>query len=111
MSQKIDSDFLPDYDYALRARTGRFAHILTLGVGAFCFIFVVWAHFAKLDEVTRGEARVVPSSKIQVVQNLEGGILAELAVHDGQIVQKGDVLLRIANTSAESQYRDSRTHI
>jgi membrane fusion protein, adhesin transport system len=59
--------------------------------------------------VTRGDARVVPSSKIQVVQNLEGGILAELAVHDGQIVQKGDVLLRIANTSAESQYRDSRT--
>jgi membrane fusion protein, adhesin transport system len=109
MSQKIDSDFLPDYEYALRARTARFAHILTLGVCAFCLIFLIWAHFAKLEEVTRGDARVVPSSKIQVVQNLEGGILAELAVHDGQIVQKGDVLLRIANTSAESQYRDSRT--
>ncbi|HEX3972340.1 MAG TPA: HlyD family type I secretion periplasmic adaptor subunit [Stellaceae bacterium] len=109
MSHKIDSDFLPDYDLALRARTARFAHILTLGVCAFCFIFLIWAHFAKLDEVTRGDARVVPSSKIQVVQNLEGGILAELAVRDNQIVQKGDVLLRIANTSAESQYRDSRT--
>ena len=109
MSQKIDSDFLPDYEYALRARTARFAHILTLGVCAFCLIFLIWAHFAKLEEVTRGDARVVPSSKIQVVQNLEGGILAELAVHDGQIVQKGDVLLRIANTSAKSQYRDSRT--
>jgi adhesin transport system membrane fusion protein len=109
MSHKIDTDFLPDYEYALRARTARFAHILTLGVCAFCFIFLVWAHFAKLDEVTRGDARVVPSSKIQIVQNLEGGIIAELAVRDGQIVQKGDVLLRIANTSAESQYRDSRT--
>jgi adhesin transport system membrane fusion protein len=109
MSHKIDSDFLPDYEYALRARTTRFAHILTLGVCIFCFVFLIWAHFAKLDEVTRGDARVVPSSKIQVVQNLEGGILAELAVRDGQIVQKGDVLLRIANTSAESQYRDSRT--
>ncbi|HEY1504223.1 MAG TPA: HlyD family type I secretion periplasmic adaptor subunit [Stellaceae bacterium] len=105
----IDNDFLPDYDYALRARTSRFAHLLTLGVCAFCIVFLVWAHFAKLDEVTRGDARVVPSSKIQLVQNLEGGILAELAVHDGQIVQKGDVLLRIANTNAESQYRDSRT--
>jgi adhesin transport system membrane fusion protein len=109
MSQKLDTDFLPDYEYALRARTGRFAHILTVGVCAFCFIFVIWAHFAKLDEVTRGDARVVPSSKIQVVQNLEGGILSELLVRDSQIVQKGDVLLRIANTSAESQYRDSRT--
>ena len=109
MSHKIDSDFLPDYDYALKARTARFAHILTLGVCVFCFLFVIWAHFAKLDEVTRGDARVVPSSKIQVVQNLEGGIIAELLVHDGQIVRKGDVLLRIANTTAESQYRDSRT--
>jgi membrane fusion protein, adhesin transport system len=108
MSQKLDSDFLPDYDYAMRGRTARFAHILTFGVCAFCLAFLVWAHFAKLDEVTRGDARVVPSSKIQVVQNLEGGIVAELGVRDGQIVQKGDVLLRIANTSAESQYRDSR---
>jgi membrane fusion protein, adhesin transport system len=109
MSQKLDADFLPDYEYALRAKAGRFAHILTLGVCAFCFMFVIWAHFATLQEVTRGDARVVPSSKIQVVQNLEGGILAELLVHDGQIVQKGDVLLRIANTGAQAQYQDSRT--
>ena len=109
MSHRLDADFLPDYESALRAKSGRFAHILTIGVCAFCLIFVIWAHFAKLDEVTRGDARVVPSSKIQVVQNLEGGIVAELLVRDNQIVQKGDVLLRIANTGAESQYRDSRT--
>jgi adhesin transport system membrane fusion protein len=109
MSHRVDADFLPDYDYALRARASRFAHVLTIGVCVFCLLFVVWAHFAKLDEVTRGEARVVPSSKIQVVQNLEGGILSELLVRDNQIVQKGDVLLRIANTGAEAQYRDSRT--
>ncbi len=105
---KIDVDFLPDYQYALRGKTGRFAHILTFGVCIFCVLFIIWAHFATLDEVTRGEARVVPSSKIQVVQNLEGGILAELLVRDGRIVEKGDVLLRITNTGAQSQYRDSR---
>jgi adhesin transport system membrane fusion protein len=109
MSHKLDSDFLPDYEYALQARAGRFAHILTLGICSFCFVFLIWAHFAKLDEVTHGDARVVPSSKIQEVQNLEGGILSELLVHDGQIVQKGDVLLRLANTGAEAQYQDSRT--
>ena len=109
MSHKLDAEFLPDYEYALRARAGRFAHILTFGVCAFCLVFLIWAHFATLDEVTRGDARVVPSSKIQVVQNLEGGIMSELLVHDGQIVQKGAVLLRIANTGAEAQYRDSRT--
>jgi adhesin transport system membrane fusion protein len=109
MTHKLDADFLPDYEYAQQARAGRFAHILTLGVCTFCFVFLIWAHFATLEEVTRGDARVVPSSKIQEVQNLEGGILSELLVHDGQIVQKGDVLLRLANTGAEAQYRDSRT--
>ena len=109
MSHKIETDFLPDYEYALKARVSRFSHLLTLGVCLFVLVFIIWAHFATLDEVTRADARVVPSSKIQVVQNLEGGIMSELLVHDGQIVQKGDVLLRIANTGAEAQYQDSRT--
>ncbi len=109
MSHKIETDFLADYEYALKARVSRFSHLLTLGVCLFVLVFIIWAHFATLDEVTRADARVVPSTKIQVVQNLEGGILSELLVHDGQIVQKGDVLLRIANTGAEAQYQDSRT--
>ncbi len=109
MSHKLDADFLPDYQHALRGRTSRFAHLLTLGVCIFIVLFLAWARFATLEEVTHAEARVVPSSKIQVVQNLEGGIMSELLVRDGQIVQKGDVLLRIANTGAQSQYSDSRT--
>lgn len=109
MTHKVDIEFLPDHEYALRARTSRFAHILTGAVCAFCVLFVIWAHFATLDEVTRGAARVIPSSRIQVAQNLEGGILSGLLVHDGEIVKKGQVLLRIANTDAEAQFRDSRT--
>jgi adhesin transport system membrane fusion protein len=109
MSQKFEADFLPDYQYALRGRTSRASHLLTLGVCIFIVLFLGWAHFATLEEVTHADARVVPSSKIQVVQNLEGGIMSELLVRDGQIVQKGDVLLRITNTGAQAQFRDSRT--
>src|SRR5208282_1602749 len=75
----------------------------------FSVLFLIWANFATLDEVTRGEARVVPSQKVQVIQNLEGGILSEMLVHEGQVVQANDVILRIANTNAQAAYRDSHT--
>ncbi|HYL32056.1 MAG TPA: HlyD family type I secretion periplasmic adaptor subunit [Stellaceae bacterium] len=108
LTHKIDADFLPDAERAFRGQVNRFAYLLTVSIVAFFGFFLVWAGFATLDEVTRGDASVIPSQHVQVIQNLEGGILSEMLVHDGQIVQKGDVLLRIANTSAEAAYRDSR---
>jgi len=86
----------------------RWAHVL---LGAICFAmgaFLVWANFAVLDEVTRGEGRVIPSSQVQVIQNLEGGILAEVLTSEGAIVEKGEVLMRIDNTVAESRLRELR---
>jgi len=71
--------------------------------------FVVWAHFTVLDEVTRGMGSVIPSQKVQMIQNLEGGILQEISVQENQIVNKGDILIRIDNELAASQYRDAFT--
>ena len=51
--------------------------------------FLAWAHWATLDEVTRGEGRVIPSRQIQVVQNLEGGIIAAILVREGEVVDEG----------------------
>ncbi|OUD14391.1 HlyD family type I secretion periplasmic adaptor subunit [Thioflexithrix psekupsensis] len=68
----------------------------------------VWAYHAELDEVTRGYGRVIPSSHLQVVQNLEGGIIAELNVKAGDIVEKDQVLLRIDDTRFASSYRESQ---
>ena len=50
--------------------------------------FVVWAHFAVLDEVKRGNGKVIPSQQTQVVQSLEGGIVQAILVQEGTIVQK-----------------------
>src|SRR3546814_5098926 len=69
----------------------------------------VWANYAVLDEVTRGEGTVVPSSRTQVIQNLEGGILADILVHEGDIVEAGDVLVRIENTIAQANLQDARS--
>ncbi len=85
-----------------------FGHILLYAVAAFVIVFLIWADQAVLDEVTRGQARVIPSSQVQLIQNLEGGILADVMVREGDVVEKGQVLLRIDNRRAESDLSDLR---
>jgi adhesin transport system membrane fusion protein len=85
-----------------------FGHILLYTVAAFVIVFLIWADQAVLDEVTRGQARVIPSSQVQLIQNLEGGILADVMVREGDVVEKGQVLLRIDNRRAESDLSDLR---
>src|SRR5690606_12480846 len=75
-----------------------FSRITVWATSACLLSAPVWANFAVLDEVTTGEGKAIPSSKIQVIQNLEGGIVSEIFVRDGQVVDKGDVLLRLDDT-------------
>jgi adhesin transport system membrane fusion protein len=84
------------------------AHVLLLAVLLFFLVFLLWARWARLDEVTRGEARVIPSRQVQVVQNLEGGIVAAMLVREGEVVAEGQVLARIDNVRAASDYREKR---
>ena len=104
-----DLDFMPDVHAATRHRGRRFAYILTVLSVTFFGVMGVWAHYAVLDEVTRGEGTIIPSSRTQVIQNLEGGILAEILVHEGDIVEAGDVLVRIENTLAQANLEDARS--
>ena len=69
---------------------------------------IIWAQQAELDQVTRGMGQVIPSSEVQVVQNLEGGIVSEIMVHDGDTVDAGQVLLRIDDTSAAAGFKELR---
>lgn len=61
-------------------------------------LFIVWASFATIDEVVRGEGKIVPNSRVQVIQSLEGGILRDLLVREGQIVEAGQVLAKLDDT-------------
>jgi adhesin transport system membrane fusion protein len=66
-------------------------------IGFFIFL-LLWANFAVIDEVTKGDGKAIPSSKIQKIQNLEGGIISELFVKEGQIVEAGAPLIRLDDT-------------
>lgn len=64
--------------------------------------FLAWANYAWVDEIVRAQGQVVPSSRPQIIQNLEGGILAELMVNEGQIVEKGQTLARLYGTQYQA---------
>ena len=70
-------------------------------------IFFVWAHFAILDEVTVGTGKVTPSSRAQVIESLDGGIVDQLNVHEGDIVEKGQVLARLDPTRFQSNFGEA----
>jgi len=86
----------------------RLASLVLGGMGAAILIFLVWAGFSQLDEVTTGTGRVIPSRKLQVVQNLEGGILREILVNEGDIVKPEQVLLRLDDTAVTASYGENR---
>lgn len=80
-------------------------------VGATVLLFIIWAKFAWLDEIVRADGEVVSASKPQIIQNLEGGILAELLVSEGDIVQTGDVLVRLRGTGFQTSVADLEDQI
>lgn len=99
--------YMSEVDQALYGRGRSFAYILSGSVLAMFLGFILWANFAMLDEVTRGMGKVIPSQRIQEIQNLEGGILNEIFVTEGQRVDKGTLLCRLHNEQAASFYRDA----
>ncbi len=105
--RKADADFIVGRAGARLMAPRGFTHLLLLIIVAFFVLFFTWASWARLDEVTRGEGKVIPSSQVQVVQNLEGGIVAAIDVHEGDVVDQGQVLLRIDNVRAASDLREN----
>ena len=99
--------FMSEIDAAARRTGSKFAYLTSLIIILLFIVAILWAQRAVIDEVTRGIGQVIPSRRIQVIQNLEGGILEEILVNDNQVVNENDILLRIHNTLSSSQYRDA----
>ncbi|MDG1581753.1 HlyD family type I secretion periplasmic adaptor subunit [Pseudomonas sp. GOM6] len=96
--QKPDTEFMPEVDGVMQEDSPWLARATVWTVCICLVVALIWAKFAVLEEVTTGEGKAIPSSKVQVIQNLEGGIVTEIFVREGQVVNKGDVLLRLDAT-------------
>ncbi|MNX47298.1 Type I secretion system membrane fusion protein PrsE [compost metagenome] len=92
-----------DFDEARASGSARVVWFIAL----FLLAFFVWAWVFEIDEVSSGMGKVIPSSREQRIQSLEGGILAELRVHEGQIVEKGQVLAQLDPTRGESNVEET----
>ena len=100
--------FEADSDYAILQQEPLRARILLKSVGIALAIAVMWAAVSRLDEVTRGEGKVIPSRQLQVLQSLDGGVVEEILVKEGDVVDAEQVLLRIDPTRFASSVRESR---
>lgn len=85
----------------------RVVRITLWAILAFFIVMLTWTALADIDEVTRGDGRAIPSSRLQKVQNLEGGIVSEVFVHEGEIVKSGAPLLRLDDTRFRSNAGES----
>ncbi len=89
-----------------RAKTHR-AQLIVRSALAVVLVLIVWASIATVDEVTRGDGRVIPSRQLQVLQSLDGGVVTEILVQEGQVVEADQLLLKIDETRATSGVRES----
>ncbi len=109
IEEKDHLDWAGDADWArLQQEPLRARQLLRLAAVAL-LIMLIWAAFASIDEVTRGEARVVPTSQLQIVQSVDGGVVTELLVKEGQTVEAGQMLLKIDPTRFVSSMLESRS--
>ncbi len=105
-----DIDFVSHSNAAILEQAPRGGRFILWSALLFIGFAITWSAWAELDEITRGEGKVIPSRQLQVVQNLEGGILSELRIREGDVVEKGQVLLRMDDTRFSSNLREGRLH-
>ncbi|EJL00575.1 HlyD family type I secretion periplasmic adaptor subunit [Pseudomonas chlororaphis] len=101
-TESLHDQPLPEVNKALIEDAPRVIRLTIWGIIGFFLFLLLWANFAVIDEVTKGEGKAIPSSKVQKIQNLEGGIVSELFVKEGQIVEAGAPLIRLDDTRFKS---------
>lgn len=106
-----DGDFIDDVSDVMTRGANPTANRLFLAITAFFIIFIIWSFYAKLDEVVHAEGTVVPSTSIQKIQNLEGGIVSEILVKEGDFVEKGQILVKIDDTGALSSFEEQQAKL
>ena len=106
--EREQQGFAADTDYAILQQEPLRARVLLRTIGIAFAIALMWSAVSRIDEVTRGEGKVIPSRQLQVLQSLDGGVVSEILVHEGDVVEPEQILLRIDQTRFASSVRENR---
>jgi len=101
-------DFSTDADLAVLRQEPLRARVLLRSIGIVVSVFVLWAAVAQLDEVTRGEGKVIPSRQVQILQSIDGGLVSEILVAEGDVVQPEQLLIKIDETRFVSSVKENQ---
>ncbi len=105
---KNDYEYMSSLSEAILQKTpnasNKLIWLVVIGIGW----LIYWSSIAQIDERTRGRGKVIPSQQLQVVQNLEGGVVTAILVKEGDTVKKGQILLKINDTNFASSYEESK---
>ncbi|MBV8250825.1 MAG: biotin/lipoyl-binding protein, partial [Comamonas sp.] len=104
-------DLKADAQWAAGQQQARGSRLLIWASLATVLVLLIWASLGHIDEVVRGQGKVVPSRQVQVVQSLDGGIVKEILVHPGEHVEQGQVLLRIDPTRYSSSLGENKAEL
>ncbi len=83
------------------------ARAMLYGVALVTVALAIWSALAEIDEVTRGQGKVIPSRQVQVIQSQDGGVVTEILVREGDIVAEGQLLVRLDQTRSQSTFREN----
>lgn len=109
--KQSDLKLINDLNAALQTETHYRSFAVIILFLVFLVTFVTWSYFSPLEEVTRGQGSVIPSSREQIVQSLDPGIISEMKVKEGDIVEKDQVLLTLDDTRSSAILRESEAKV
>jgi len=99
---KDDYEFMNSVSASILYSRNKKLHWVLISFFITITLFIVWASFAQIDEIARGNGKIVPNGQNQIVQNLEGGIVSEILVKEGDFVKKDQILIKISNEKSSS---------
>ncbi len=106
-----DLDMADDVYGAMLTEAPSLHRLIIWSLAGFLVSFIIWASFSSLDQVTSGMGKVIPSSQVQIVQSLDGGILQEWFVQEGMPVTKGQPIARIDDTRFRSDFAEQKQEV
>ena len=110
----IKDESMSSFDWQQDARRAYFdqqplrARAILYAVAITMTCLIIWSALAKIDEVTRGQGKVIPSRQVQVIQSQDGGVVTEILVREGDFVEKEQLLVRLDQTRSQSSFRENR---